>query len=122
MSTENNCMGIVAVKLPETIDQFQLALEAAFSGGVAFGKGSRDTGGEIEWVSVEERLPDPDLWLVTVDTDSGPMVYVLELNDRGQWIHEGEPTFAHGYYFRPTHWARIPEPASTSEISDQEAA
>ena len=47
-------------------------------------------------------------YLVTVDTDSGRETHVLEFTS-GKWLHEGEFTFQHGYYFRPIAWA--PRPA-----------
>jgi hypothetical protein len=71
---------------------------------------------QTNWVSVEERLPeDGGYWLVTVATDDGPEVHTLLFAKvQQQWIHEGEATFCHGYYFRPTHWAPLPAPASDS--------
>lgn len=100
-------------EMPDILEKIQLAVDAAFASGVAYGKASAEaeTAPAIRWTSVEERLPDPDLWLVTVDTEGGPLVYVLELNEERQWIHEGEPTFCHSYMFHPTHWAPVPAPA-----------
>lgn len=65
------------------------------------------------WVSVDERLPVVGgYYLVTVDTDDGPHVDVLLFSAKEQhWIHEGEPTFSHSYWFSPTHWADRPEAA-----------
>lgn len=72
-------------------------------------------GNGIEWISVDERLPEQGEWLVTVDTDCGQRVHVLELDRKGNWIHEGEPTFCHGYCFRVVAWAQRPEPAPVHE-------
>jgi hypothetical protein len=110
MTTQH--LKIVATGLPESLEQYQLALDAAFAGGVAYGQAKQEISApEIKWTSVDECLPEPGMWLVTVDTDDKPEVHVLELNRKQQWIHEGEPTFCHGYYFRPTHWAPTPAPA-----------
>jgi hypothetical protein len=71
---------------------------------------------QTNWVSVEDRLPeDGGYWLVTVATDDGPEVHsLLFASKKQQWIHEGEATFCHSYYFCPTHWAPLPSPASES--------
>jgi hypothetical protein len=76
---------------------------------------------QTTWVSVDERLPeDGGYWLVTVATDDGPEVHsLLFASKKQQWIHEGEATFCHGYYFCPTHWAPLPAPASESAAGDQ---
>lgn len=73
-----------------------------------------------EWISVEVRLPERGFWLVSVDTDDGPETHVLQLNGKGQWIYEGEPTFCQGCYFRPTHWKPRPLPAIAQEGADHE--
>lgn len=49
-------------------------------------------------------------YLVTVETDSGRETHVLAHTAYGKWMHEGEFTFRHGYYFRPIAWA--PRPAA----------
>lgn len=49
-------------------------------------------------------------YLVTVETDSGRETHVLAHTAYGKWMHEGEFTFQHGYYFRPIAWA--PRPAA----------
>jgi hypothetical protein len=76
---------------------------------------------QTNWVSVEDRLPeDGGYWLVTVATDDGPEVHsLLFASKKQQWIHDGEATFCHGYYFCPTHWAPLPAPASDSAAGDQ---
>jgi hypothetical protein len=64
-----------------------------------------------EWISVNDRLPEPRKnYLVCANTDQGPEVDCAFLNVHEQWIHEGEPTFCHSYYFEVTHWAELPEP------------
>ena len=66
-----------------------------------------------DWVSVDDRLPESGgYYLVTVDTDEGPHVDVLLYSVKEKhWLHEGEPTFCHSYFFSPTHWAVRPEAA-----------
>jgi hypothetical protein len=66
-----------------------------------------------DWVSVDDRLPESGgYYLVTVDTDEGPHVDVLLYSVKEKhWLHEGEPTFCHSYFFSPTHWAARPEAA-----------
>jgi len=54
-------------------------------------------------------LPPAGEWLVTVDTDGGREVHVLEHKGNGKWRHEGEFTFQHGYYFHPIAWAPRPD-------------
>lgn len=69
---------------------------------------------EIPWVVIDDdnpvTLPAADEWLVTVETDSGREVHVLEHKGAGKWRHDGEYTFQHGYYFHPIAWAPRPEP------------
>jgi hypothetical protein len=70
----------------------------------------------LQWISVDERLPEPGRWLVAVETDDGMEVHSLDLNKKNQWMHEGEPTFCHGYYFHPMYWAPLPAaPAASKE-------
>lgn len=50
-------------------------------------------------------------YLCTVATDEGLEVHTLKFNTaRGYWMHEGEATFCHGYYFEPVAWKDRPEP------------
>lgn len=67
----------------------------------------------INWTVILEgspaSLPAPGEWLVTVETDGGREVHVLEHKGNGKWRHEGEFTFQHGYYFHPIAWAPRPE-------------
>ena len=66
-----------------------------------------------DWVDVNDHLPEAGgYYLVTVDTDDGLHVDVLMFDaENKNWIHEGEPTYCHSYYFCPTHWAKRPEAA-----------
>lgn len=67
------------------------------------------------WISVDEKLPEKDgRFLCTVQTEDGPEVHTLYYSfGYGHWIHEGTATFHHSYWFEPTHWKKIPAPAST---------
>lgn len=71
-----------------------------------------------EWISVEDQLPEPGMWLVAVETDDGMQVHSLELNKKRQWMHEGEPTFCHGYYFDPKFWRPLPAAPSTADSAN----
>ena len=70
------------------------------------------------WLPVERATIAPGTYLVTVLTDSGREVHVLEHNHKGQWIHEGEPTFRHGYFFRPIFYRATPAPCDLPYDSD----
>jgi hypothetical protein len=48
--------------------------------------------------------------LLAIETDHGYTFGVLDREKSGDWIHDGEPTYCHGYYFCPTHWMPLPEP------------
>jgi hypothetical protein len=57
-----------------------------------------------------ETAPEDGSCLLAINTDEGYIFGVLERDTRGNWIHEGEPTFCHSDYFEPTHWMPLPEP------------
>jgi len=48
--------------------------------------------------------------LLAINTDNGYTFKVLDRDDRGEWIFEGEPTYCLSYYFEPTHWMPFPPP------------
>lgn len=66
----------------------------------------------VAWTVIDrsnpDTLPPKGEWLVTVDTDDGREVQVLLHEGNGKWLHDGEYTFRHGYYFRPAAWATRP--------------
>ena len=64
--------------------------------------------------------PKPGAYLVTVATDNGPEVHRLDLNNKGQWIHEGEPTFCKSYYFEPKLYADVQPGHFTETEGDDE--
>lgn len=66
--------------------------------------GGAETGG---WAMLSDDLPESGRWKVAVHTDEGDEVHTLELSPSGDWIHEGEATYAHGYYFSPYAYAPI---------------
>jgi len=60
------------------------------------------------WYPIET-APVPGNCLVAIDTDDGWEYGFLYRDCEGNWIHEGEPTFCHGYYYHPMYWTdKIP--------------
>lgn len=60
------------------------------------------------WYPIET-APADGKCLLAIDTDDGWVYGVLFRDSEGNWIHEGEPTFCHGYYFHPAYWTdKIP--------------
>ena len=57
-----------------------------------------------------ETAPENGLCLVYVDTDDGGCIERLDRDKEGNWLYMGEPTFSHGFYFKPTHWRPLPKP------------
>ena len=41
-----------------------------------------------KWISIEDRLPEPGVWLCAINSDYGRQVRTLDLNEKKQWIHE----------------------------------
>jgi hypothetical protein len=56
-----------------------------------------------------ETAPEDGRCLLAINTDDGYEFGVLLRDAKGRWIHDGEPTFCHGYYYEPTHWMPLPE-------------
>lgn len=71
-----------------------------------------------EWQPIES-APKDGRCLLAVATDDGWDFAVLQRDARGNWIHEGEPTFCHGYYYRPKFWMPLP-PEPTASLHDSE--
>lgn len=65
------------------------------------------------WQPIPDDLPRGK-YMVTVATDDRPCVEILEFDGRG-WLHEGEYTFSHGYYFRPVLYQAAPAPGDIPE-------
>lgn len=65
-----------------------------------------------------ETAPADGRCLLAIETDEGYEFGVLTRDSRGNWVHEGEPTFCHSYYFKPTHWQPLPPPPA---LASQEA-
>lgn len=61
----------------------------------------------MTWKTVLEKPKEEDFYLVAVETDDGEETYVLWFDGK-HWIHDGEKTFQHGYYFRPYAWKKRP--------------
>lgn len=64
---------------------------------------------KVVWRPITDDDPVPgERYLVSVATDDGDEVHIL-LRENYGWIHEGEYTFEHGYFFRPIMWAHAPK-------------
>ena len=75
----------------------------------------------IDWKSCDSNPPAASgMYLVTVKSDSDKEVHVLEYQSmRKNWIHEGEPTYCHGYEFRPVFWDFAPEPCQETPEEEE---
>jgi len=62
-----------------------------------------------QWQPIES-APEDGKCLVAVETDEGWWYGQLERDKRGNWIHEGEPTYCKSYYFNPHSWQPLPAP------------
>ncbi|HHA2501883.1 TPA: hypothetical protein ACOENT_000053 [Stenotrophomonas maltophilia] len=62
-----------------------------------------------QWQPIES-APEDGKCLVAVETDDGWWYGQLERDKRGNWIHEGEPTYCKSYYFNPHSWQPLPAP------------
>jgi len=61
-----------------------------------------------KWQSIET-APQDGKCIVAVKTDNGTILAILDRDKKGNWIHEGEPTFCHSYYYEPVMWTPLPE-------------
>lgn len=66
-----------------------------------------------QWQPIES-APEDGKCLVAVETDDGWWYGQLERDKRGNWIHEGEPTYCKSYYFNPHSWQPLPAPPEVS--------
>ena len=62
-----------------------------------------------------ETAPANGQCLVWCDTDDGGEVMKLCRDKKGNWLYEGEPTYATGFYIEPTHWRELPPPPSSAQ-------
>ena len=62
-----------------------------------------------------ETAPANGQCLVWCDTDDGGEVMKLCRDKKGNWLYEGEPTYATGFYIEPTHWREFPPPPSSAQ-------
>lgn len=56
-----------------------------------------------EWISVKERLPDEDVWVLTLQTDGDMIVNCIAFE--GKWCSND-----HGFIPTVTHWMPLPKP------------
>lgn len=68
----------------------------------------------MEWISVEDKLPEKGRYLVSADSDDGQDVCEMSFNGK-DWIYEGEPTYCHSFYVEVTHWMERPAPAMAAK-------
>lgn len=73
---------------------------------------------EVPWKAIPEGLAKGE-YLVTVNSDDGALVRVLEFDGKG-WLHEGEYTYQHGWYFEPVLYKPVPA-AGVLPLSKDEA-
>ena len=62
-----------------------------------------------------ETAPANGQCLVWCDTDDGGEVMKLCRDEKGNWLYEGEPTYATSFYIEPTHWRELPPPPSSAQ-------
>ena len=62
-----------------------------------------------KWQPIESAPKDGNC-LVAVNTDEGYTIAVLDRDEKGDWLNDGEPTFCHSYYFEPKYWHSLPSP------------
>ena len=63
---------------------------------------------KLDWKPIKT-APVDGKCLLAILSDDGWTYAELQRNSKGHWIHEGEPTFCHGYYFEPIYWTELPE-------------
>jgi hypothetical protein len=73
---------------------------------------------KADWKPIST-APKDGKCLLAILTDEGWEYGVLERRSDGVWIHEGEPTYSHGYYYDPKFWTELPE-NEPDYISDRE--
>lgn len=86
--------GGVDVTVSPAIDVEEAARKfcEAIDGTVAFGR----------WIRAEERLPDEDVWVLTLQTDGDMVVNCIAFE--GKWCSND-----HGFIPTVTHWMPLPD-------------
>lgn len=64
-----------------------------------------------------ETIPATGDFLLAIATDDGWTYSVLPRDKKGNFSHEGEPTFKHSYYFEPRFWAECPPPPTEEQAA-----
>lgn len=72
------------------------------------------------WIAVDVATPvRPGFYEVTVDTDDGEEVLILQYDKSGHWIYEGEPTYAHGFYIAVKFWRPRADPVALATQGEE---
>lgn len=69
---------------------------------------------EPGWLPIETAPKDGEC-LLWVATDDGGEVMKLVRDKNGDWLYEGEQTYATGFYIEPTHWMPLPPPPAATK-------
>jgi len=72
----------------------------------------RAPAGVQAWLPIDPSVP-AGRYLVCADTDDGPFVCEMECNKKGQWEYQGQFTFQHSFYIKPTDYQPLPPPPSS---------
>lgn len=69
------------------------------------------------WMEAKSPPPEADMYEVTVDTDDGAEVLILEFDGKN-WIFNGEPTFCASCYIRVMLWRYRDQPGEFDRDED----
>lgn len=68
------------------------------------------------WQPIAIAPKDKGRYMCAVKTDDGNSVHECYF-DGAKWMFDGEPVFAHSYYFEPYLWRELPKPPIDVAIS-----
>ena len=109
VSTQHARITELESQLAQRFDAADMATAAA--------QGFRDGAAKEQqagWQPIET-APANGQCLVWCDTDDGGEVMKLCRDKKGNWLYEGEPTYATSFYIEPTHWRELPPPPSSAQ-------